>query len=93
MSDPSRRAALHVVPTWMLVLLAGIGLTLAILVGGDPASATEFVAASVVAGGVPLAAAGFTLAALTGLAVLVAFIALVAVLALELRRRRTHGQG
>ncbi len=93
MSNPSRRAALHVVPTWSLLLIAGLGLALVIIAGGDPASASEFLVASVDAGGWPLAAAGVTLATLTGLALLVAVAALAVVIVLELRRRRTHGQG
>lgn len=82
MSHPSRRAALHV-PTGLLLLLAGIGLLGIILQGGDRAYAVDGMAESVDAGGA-------TLATLTSAALLVAFAALVVVLALELRRRRDH---
>lgn len=87
MSHPSRRAALHVVPTWLLLLLAGIGFALVVLTGGDQAAAAD--ASSRPGGLVP--DAGFTFAALVGIAYYVAFAALVIVLALELRRRRSHG--
>lgn len=88
MSHPSRRAALHVVPTWALLLVAGVGLALVILAGGDPAAADASSHP-----GARLAESGITLATLTGLALLVAFAALIVILVLELRRRRTHGQG
>lgn len=89
MSNPSRRAALHVVPTWALLLVAAVGLVLVIAAGGDPAAAADASSRP----GEPVPDAGFTFAALVGLAYYAAFAALVVVLALELRRRRAHGQG
>lgn len=83
MSHPSRRAALHVIPTWLLVLTALLGLVGVLAVGGEAAHADSGMEASVAAGAA-------LLATLTGAALVVAFVALVVVLALELRRRRDH---
>lgn len=89
MSHPSRRAARHFVPTWLLVLAAGIGLVLVLASGGDHAAVADASSRP----GEPVPDAGFTFAALTALAYYAAFAALVVMLVLELRRRRTHVQG
>lgn len=83
MSHPSRRAALHVIPTWLLVLTALLGLVGVLAFGGESAYADSGMEVSVDAGAA-------LLATLTGSALFVAFTALVVVLVLELRRRRDH---